>query len=251
MAVLVASLLGSLHCVGMCGPLALWATGGGMRHRAVVAYHLGRLTTYWSAGLAAGVLGSAVSIGGELAGYQSLAAKVAGFLLVIVGVVRLASLHPMFRPAATAGSSSPSRLTALLHAAKPMIAGRGPAARAYLGGLLTTWLPCGWLYLFVLVAAGTGNIASALLVMTAFWLGTLPALTTLVFGARTLIPRFRTALPIAASVLLIVTGLYTATGRAAADLSSMVAPQDLVDDPSPTSLVPLKDEPLPCCQVTE
>ena len=93
-AIFLASLLGSMHCVGMCGPLALWATGGGRSRTSVVAYHLGRLTTYLSAGLAAGVLGTALTIGGNAAGLQSLAATLAGGLLVegLPGVVAAAGV---------------------------------------------------------------------------------------------------------------------------------------------------------------
>ena len=252
-AILVASLLGSLHCVGMCGPLALWATGGGQRSGTIATYHLGRLTTYLIAGLLAGLLGSAVNVGGDLAGFQMLAAKVAGGLLVIVGVHRLLSLLPRFRR--TISGENPSRVAALLQKAKPLLAGRGPRGRAYLGGLMTTWLPCGWLYLFVLVAGGTGGLIAALVVMTAFWIGTLPALTAVWFGAKRVVPRMGTSLPIVAGVLLIATGLYTATGRAAADLSKMTSRQFLVqpvapsgeDSLSATSLVGLADQPLPCC----
>ncbi len=266
-AVLVASLLGSLHCVGMCGPLALWATGGGQHRGTIAAYHLGRLSTYLIAGFFAGLLGSAVNISGDTAGYQMLAAKIAGMLLVIAGMHRLLSLHPRFRFAIS--GENPSRVAALLQKAKPLLSGRGPRGRAYLGGLMTTWLPCGWLYLFVLLAAGTGGLLSALTVMSAFWFGTLPALTAVWFGAKRVVPRIGAALPVVAGVLLIVTGLYTATGRAAADLSNMTAPQivegqvangqvanrQLANGQSrqsdvtlgATSLTGLAQQPLPCC----
>jgi sulfite exporter TauE/SafE len=82
--------------------------------------------------------------------------------------------------------------------------------------------------------------------MFAFWIGTVPALTALTMGARSLIPKFRAALPIVASMLLIVTGLYTASGRASADLSTMVAPKLELHD-GVTSLIGLTDETLPCC----
>ncbi len=245
-AVLIASLLGSMHCVGMCGPLALWATGGGSRKTSLVAYHLGRLTTYLSAGLAAGVLGSAITIGGDVAGLQSLAARIVGGLLIFFGLLRLFQLIPFFQSKSVA-PAKPSRIAGLLHQAKPLIATRGPGSRAYFGGLLTTWLPCGWLYLFVLVAAGTGGVFPALGVMTAFWVGTLPALTGLVLGARSLMPRMRAGVPVAAGVLLIVTGLYTATGRASVDLSSMLPPQPLMTRSGELSIVNLTDHPLPCC----
>lgn len=229
-AVLFASFLGSLHCVGMCGPFAIWATHGGAARTSITAYHFGRLTTYLSAGLVAGILGSMVQVGGEIAGYQSLAAKIAGGLLIFFGIAKLLTLLPWFR--GNPSEVKPSAVAGLLQRLKPIIGDRGPLARAYFAGLLTTWLPCGWLYLFVLIAAGTGQVAHAVVVMAAFWLGSLPALTALALGARQLIPRFQSSLPIIAGVLLIMTGLYTATGRAAADLSTMVAPKVELDGSS-------------------
>lgn len=251
MAVMVASLLGSLHCVGMCGPLALWVTGGGSSRATILAYHIGRLSTYLIAGTAAGILGAAVSIGGDMVGFQSAAAKVAGGLLIAVGLFRLAKLHPRLnRPLlSSASSSGPSTVAAVLKRFKPLLDRQTAVSRAYLGGLITTWLPCGWLYLFVLVAAGTGGVLPAVVVMFAFWIGTLPALTTMLVGIHSLTPKLRGMLPIAASVFLIVTGLYTVTGRAAVDVSSLVAPE-LGDQITATSLIDLKEEPLPCCADT-
>ncbi len=255
LAVLFASFLGSLHCVGMCGPFAVWATHGGSARTSILAYHLGRLTTYLSAGLVAGVVGSMVEFGGDLAGYQSLAAKLAGGLLIFFGIARLLTLMPWFRGdpvradsiGGSASTPKPSTVAALLQRLKPLVVGYGPRTRAYVTGLLTTWLPCGWLYLFLLIAAGTGDVVQAVGVMGAFWLGTLPALTALALGARQLIPRLQSSLPIIAGVLLIVTGFYTATGRASADLSRMVTP-DVEWNDSPDALIHLVDQPLPCCE---
>ncbi|TWT82666.1 hypothetical protein CA13_41290 [Planctomycetes bacterium CA13] len=245
MAVFVASLIGSLHCIGMCGPLALWVTGGGASRATITSYHLGRLATYMIAAVAAGILGAAVSFGGDMVGFQSAAAKVAGILLVLVGLYRLALLHPRLSGFVTP-SSGPSTVASVLQKAKPLIERRGANGKAFLGGLITTWLPCGWLYLFVLVAAGTGSVVTAMVVMFAFWIGTLPALTTMLVGIQSLTPKLRSALPIATSLLLIVTGLYTVTGRAAVDVSTLVSPK-LAEEITPTSLIDLTDEPLPCC----
>ena len=98
-------------------------------------------------------IGSALSISGGLAGWQSLAATIAGGLLIFAGLSRLLLMLPVFQHAERV--QAPSRIAGLLHHAKPVIASQGPLARGYLTGLLTTWLPCGWLYLFVLVL-GTG-----------------------------------------------------------------------------------------------
>ncbi len=245
-AVLAASVVGSMHCVGMCGPFALWATAGGRGRTSLLVYHLGRLTTYLSAALVAGTVGSAVTIGGDMFGLQSLAARIAGVLLMVVGVVRLARLIPFFRRPPSA-SIKPSLIAGLLHRAKPLIAGLGPHSRAYFGGLLTTWLPCGWLYLFILVAAGTGSVIESLVVMFAFWVGTLPALTAVVLGAQVLVPTMRSMVPIGASVLLVVVGLYTATGRASADLSAMLPPRGMSADSDALSILDWTEQPLPCC----
>ncbi|MFG0261247.1 MAG: sulfite exporter TauE/SafE family protein, partial [Novipirellula sp. JB048] len=183
-------------------------------------------------------------------GFQSAAAKVAGTLLVLVGVVRLARLHPRLnRPLLRSGSASGTfTVAAVLKRFKPLLDRQTVVSKAYLGGLITTWLPCGWLYLFVLVAAGTGGTWPAMLVMFAFWLGTLPALTAMLVGARRLTPQLRGALPVVASLFLIITGLYTAAGRAAVDVSSLVAPQ-LDTELTAMSLIHLPEQPLPCCSV--
>ncbi len=189
---------------------------------------------------------AALTIGGDAAGLQSLAAKLAGGVLVFVGLLRLFALIPFFQRKRSL-SDEPSRVAGWLHQAKPWMADFGPAAKAYFGGVLTTWLPCGWLYLFVLMAAGTGSTATALVVMAAFWVGTLPALTSVLLGAHLVVPRFRSLVPVVAGVLLIVAGLYTATGRASANLSSMTAPKQLNSETELTSLVDLAGKPLPCC----
>lgn len=253
LAIAGASLMGSLHCVGMCGPFALWAMGSDRRGSVVSGYHLGRLTTYLSAGLLAGLIGSTITITGEVAGYQSLAAKLAGGMLVVVGtvqIVRRTRWWGRLRRTDVAGPKR-SRIAGWLQLAKPIIQSRGPIGRAYLGGLLTTWLPCGWLYLFVLVAGSTGDVIAALIVMSAFWIGTLPALTGLMYGAGALAGRFRWAVPTATSLLLIGAGLYTVSGRASADLTLM-KPGTVAKTAGGTvdvnRISELVDEPLPCCE---
>src|SRR6056297_781995 len=94
-AVLTASLLGSMHCVGMCGPLAIWASGAGDKvgpktlAASTSLYHFGRLTTYALAGAIAGLLGSLVDIGGGVLGIQVAAARLVGTVMVAMGVFKL------------------------------------------------------------------------------------------------------------------------------------------------------------------
>lgn len=225
-AIVTASLLGSMHCVGMCGPLAVWASGASEkapRGRVIAStslYHVGRLVTYMIAGLIAGGIGSLVEIGGQTLGFQLMAARIVGTAMILIGVWKLASLWvPQRRKEVSA--PRPSRIGGMLVKLRPMIFSLPPSGRALATGLLTTLLPCGWLYLFALVAAGTGDPMTGAIVMAAFWVGTVPALTALIAGTQTLSRKFVQFIPTATAVLLIVTGGVTASGRGFANLSSM------------------------------
>lgn len=263
-AVLTASLLGSMHCVGMCGPLAIWASGAGASlPRSTVwfassLYHLGRLITYLIAGTIAGAIGGFVELGGNAIGVQVAAARVVGVVMVGIGAWKLWRLYFGHQISAVGGSGS--RIGGLLVRLRPLIFRLPPGGRALATGLLTTLLPCGWLYLFALVAAGTGRPVLGTLVMLAFWIGTVPALVSLVAGTQLLSRRFTRAVPIGAAVLLIVTGCFTAGGRGFAGLTSLA----WINDPAVRAFDPeqegvadgvmvgtivqqLREQDLPCC----
>lgn len=266
-AIVSASLLGSLHCVGMCGPLAILASGAGSSapRRTValstVLYHLGRLNTYLLAGSLVGYLGSLVDVGGEMIGWQVTAARLAGVAMVTVGLAKLWSRWYVKQADA---ELKPSRVAGVLVRLRPLLAKRSPAVRAYGIGFLTTFLPCGWLYLFALVAAATGSAAMGALVMLAFWIGTLPALTSLIAGAGWLSQRSAGFVPVTTAVLLVLTGCFTVTGRGFAAMDSLeslrgsavVAPAGAADASGaaadPAALIEqvqhAGDVELPCCR---
>ncbi|WP_146389663.1 sulfite exporter TauE/SafE family protein [Allorhodopirellula solitaria] len=225
-AVLTASLLGSMHCVGMCGPLAIWASGAGMKtsQRQIIVstslYHFGRFLTYTMVGLAAGGIGSLVDVGGQTLGFQLAAARVVGALMVIIGIAKLGKILLASR-IAVKSPPVPSRMGGLLVRLRPYVLSLPPHGRAVSIGLLTALLPCGWLYLFALIAAGTGSVVMGGLTMAAFWLGTVPALTALIAGTQTLSREFVRIVPVVTAVLLIVAGGFTASGRGFANLNSL------------------------------
>lgn len=275
-AVVSASLLGSMHCVGMCGPLAIWASGGGNLagrevFQATLLYHVGRLTTYLMAGLAAGLVGHWVDLGGQLLGIQLLAARLVGSLMVAAGLFRLVNLlaiHSSWRlPTkltmlwSSNANNSPSLVARALMWLRPSIMRLPLQVRGLVTGLLTVLLPCGWLYLFALVAAGTGSLVMGPIVMLSFWIGTVPALIGLVAGTLALASRFRAIVPAIASVVIIVGGMYTFSGRGFAALhslrdiqvsSSLVVPssecsETISDQDIEDELQRLTSTPLPCC----
>ncbi|WP_068133068.1 sulfite exporter TauE/SafE family protein [Roseimaritima ulvae] len=267
-AIVSASLLGSLHCVGMCGPLAILASGAGAgvpRRRVALStglYHLGRLNTYLLAGSLGGYLGSLVDIGGEMIGWQVTAARLVGLAMVVIGAAKLWSRWYV-KPAV--GQPKPSLVAGALVRLRPLLAKRSPTVRAYGIGFLTTFLPCGWLYLFALVAAATGSAAMGALVMFAFWIGTLPALTSLIAGAGWLSKRSAGFVPITTAVLLMLTGCFTFTGRGFAAMDSLeslrgaaltapldAATQQLAPAADPAALLEhvhgVGEVELPCCR---
>lgn len=222
-AVLVASLLGSVHCAGMCGAFVAFAvTPMDARERRGVlphaAYQGGRLATYVAMGLIAGVVGASIDFGGSLVGVQRAAASLAGAMMVVVGIfplLRVVGVRvPEFR--------APARVQQVTIAGHRRAATLSQGARALATGLLTTLLPCGWLYAFVITAAGTGHPISGALVMAVFWVGTLPVLVAIGAGAQSLAGPVRRLVPALVSILLCAAGVWNLVGRMAAPAIAVV-----------------------------
>jgi uncharacterized protein len=248
-AVATASLMGSLHCVGMCGPLALWAAGAERagQQRTVflptILYHAGRAVTYSLAGLIAGTIGGLVDWSGNTLGIQLLAARVVGGVMVVAGLFSLARLlkariSKNIGRSVTLGSTSkssylqpkPNWITAQLLRFRPTVFKLPLAWRALSVGLLTALLPCGWLYLFAMLAAATGDMVAGALVMLAFWLGSLPLLVMLVAGTQLLRGRVGRIVPVAGSLVLVLAGAYTASGRGFANLQASISASSVLLD---------------------
>ena len=239
--VFIASLFGSLHCVGMCGPLALLASSSVLpRPRqsrqvyvpAVAAYHGSRILAYAIAGAIAGLLGAGIQETGSLLGLQRLAARLAGGSMLVIGllgVVRLAS-------GASHAALLPAWLQKRLAAGHAWARGQSPLVRASAIGLLTAILPCGWLFAFLIVAAGTAQPFSGALVMAVFALGSVPALAGMALSLTLLAGRFRRAIPWCSAILITFVGAVTLLERSQVDLEPLMAQRANVDvtDPSVT-----------------
>ena len=209
-AVLVASLLGSPHCAGMCGGFVCFYTGndGGPRWHGHLAYNGGRLISYLGLGIIAGIIGAGLDRAGTAAGIARPAAIAAGVLMIVWGGITLLRARGVRIPLPRTGWLE--RISRWLIR---RLGNHPPAARALLLGLFTTLLPCGWLYAFVATAAGTGSVPAALAVMGAFWLGTVPMLAGLGLAAQRAFGPLRRHLPAVTAAALMVIGLLTITGR--------------------------------------
>lgn len=214
-AVLLASLFGSLHCAGMCGPLVAFAVGApetpsfASRAALQIAYHGGRLVTYALVGAICGVLGAALDLGGSLLGLQRVAAVLAGVMMIAVGVLALLRYRGMSLPHV----GLPAFVQRPVVMGQRAAVGLRPLPRSLVIGLLTALLPCGWLYAFAIIAAGAGSAAWGAAVLVAFWAGTVPVLVSLGVGVQALTGALGRRLPLATALILVVLGLYTIGDR--------------------------------------
>ncbi len=210
--IFVGGVLGSSHCLGMCGGFALTIGAGarGLRVNFVrqVVYSLGRIFTYSAAGAAAGYGGLRLAhLAPTFVHAQAVLAIVAGVLLVAVGLKSAGLLPcgrmPWRRFAVVRRSSSPPCLASGFFASYL----RGPGLKnAFLSGIFTGFLPCGLVYGFLALAVSTSDLWQGLLRMAAFGCGTAPLMIATGCGGSLLgLSARSTALRIAA-VCVVATG---------------------------------------------
>ena len=202
--VLLASLLGSVHCGAMCSAFACLANGGAQRG---AWYHGGRLLAYVTLGVIAGVVGTGLDRAGLMANVQRTAALVTSVALIAWGLVQLrAAMQAQRFAGASQWGGTLARLVA-------RTASWDPRLSAAAIGLTTALLPCGWLWAFIATAMGTGSPLRAAAVMSVFWLGTVPMLVTVAAGARRWGPITRVRWPLASASLVVMLGLGELTAH--------------------------------------
>lgn len=217
--IFIASVVGSLHCAGMCGAFLAIACGGEKTVKTQAAYNAGRLVTYVVMGAVAGALGGMLNMAGGLAGVGKVAVAVAGVWMVGFGIVSLMKMWGM-----KVGHAAPKVMQRLSNAGLGLAMKRGVVMRAGMIGLLTTLLPCGWLYAFVAAAGGTGSVWKGMSVMAVFWVGTLPVMVGLGAGVRRVmgLGARREWVSVAACALMIVMGTWTVIGRGGMSVEKLV-----------------------------
>jgi hypothetical protein len=215
-AVFAASIVGSLHCAAMCGPLIAVHGRGGLRHGAEF-HHAGRLAGYAVLGAIAGAIGSAVDLAGRALAIQRGAMIVAGVVILGAGLVALAGALGW----RAARRAAPSSTGGAFDVGVERLRRVSPRRRAALFGALSAALPCGWLWAFVVTAAGTGHAATGALVMAVFWAGTLPMLVGAALVLEPLLGALRARVPIVTAVVLLALGAAALTVRV-----PLLAPSD-------------------------
>jgi sulfite exporter TauE/SafE len=197
-------LIGSLHCAGMCGPLALALPVTGRGNGAFLAgrfvYNLGRVATYALLGALAGLLGLAFARAGLQRGI-SLAAGVA-ILAVAAASTRFAINTPY------------ARAIGWLKSCLAFVFRRRTLGSLALLGALNGLLPCGMVYAACAGAVTTGSLVSGTAYMLLFGLGTFPMMFGIALAGRSIQPMLRLrlqrlipAIQVALGLLLVLRAL--------------------------------------------
>jgi len=172
LALLLIGLLGGTHCIGMCGGIVgALSMGGPARLSLHLAYNLGRVTSYATAGAIAGALGQA---GMALSGQWPLRSALyvlANLMLVALGLY----LMGVTRALAFSERAGQQLWRHLQPLSRRYLPAR-TAAQAFPLGLLWGWLPCGLVYSALATALTSGSAWHGAGLMLAFGVGTLPNL---------------------------------------------------------------------------
>lgn len=205
--VFVGGLLGSSHCLGMCGPFVLMIAPATTGFRSSLArqllYSAGRVFTYAAAGTAAGYAGWRLTRAvPPTLPLQTILALVAGTVLVVQG---MASAGVLPRTARWSGRPTACLGSGLL---RPLLHGGSPL-HALLAGVFTGFMPCGLVYSFLALAGSTGRVTGGLLLMATFGAGTAPALVLLGIGGSWLSLAWRGRLVHAAAWCIVLTGVIS------------------------------------------
>ena len=167
-------LMGSLHCVGMCGPLAIAFSRSKQNSKisnliASISYNFGRTITYAILGLLFGLLGSFLF----LADLQKV-------LSIILGLILVASfLFSIDLDQKISGSPYFKKFYQKVQGILEAVMQKANTYPAILLGLANGLLPCGLVYLALAGALATGNLLLGMAFMFIFGLGTIPMLMAL------------------------------------------------------------------------
>lgn len=220
----ILGLVGSLHCAGMCGPLALalpvQRPGGQSVLGPGTAFFLGRLLynggrilTYCLMGLVFGLFGRSLA----LAGIQN-------WVSILLGAALLAGLAAstriaVWKPVYSFVERVKRGMGVLLH--------RRSLTSLFFLGLLNGWLPCGLVYVACAGATATGNMLSGAGYMALFGIGTLPMMLAISLSGK-LVPfgwrlKLRKAIPVSVflvAALLILRGMSLGIPYLSPDLAA-------------------------------
>lgn len=199
---LLLGLMGSFHCAGMCGPIAIALPLHGTRLPQKiyggVLYNLGRTLTYGLMGAVFGLLGQ----GFKMIGFQQKVSVLMG------GIMIISVLFPsLFKNQYSIDKSWMSWVGKLKSAIVRMFAIKSFSSLFFIG-LANGLLPCGLVYIAIAGAIGTGEVVYGSLYMLMFGLGTIPMMLSIAIAGNVLSLAIRKKINRLMPVLVVVVGTF-------------------------------------------
>lgn len=195
-------LMSSLHCIGMCGPIAmaLPVHRGGVLQQVIglLVYNGGRALTYSLLGVLFGLIGSSLVLLG-LMRYLTIAVGIVILLYVLLPVTVGSRFHPPLIWDRAVGVVK-NKLGKYLRSNNP--------GGWLLLGVFNGLLPCGLVYLALITSVATGTVANGGIFMLLFGLGTFPAMFAVGFFRHYFTPVLRTKFRRILPVMLGLVGIW-------------------------------------------
>ncbi|MCB0722635.1 MAG: sulfite exporter TauE/SafE family protein [Ignavibacteriae bacterium] len=222
---LILGFVGSFHCAGMCGPIAMALPGSGYKDFKFIfgrlIYNSGRVITYALMGALFGFLGNRIAISGL---QQELS--------IVLGILILISLSFYFLGSKNKYSAKLlTKYTSIIKKPLATLFKKKSYFSLLLIGVINGLLPCGFVYIAIAGSLSTGGVTSGILFMTLFGLGTFPImLSASVFGniirnkIRIPYAKILPSLSVVIAILLILRGLNLGIPYISPELKS--TPQD-------------------------
>jgi len=190
----ILGLLGSLHCVGMCGPIAFMLpvdrSNSFKKVSQIGIYHIGRLIAYSLIGLVFGLVGKSLYI----FGIQQQLSIAIGIIMIILVLIpyKIFAKYNLSKPLNKIISKVKSNLGQAL---------KKKTADTFMTiGFLNGFLPCGLVYMAVFGAVATGSLLQGSFYMVLFGLGTIPLMTLAIYLGKflnqTIKQRIQKAIPV-------------------------------------------------------
>jgi len=194
-------LIGSLHCLGMCGPIAvaipLQRYGWPLKVAGSLLYNIGRIITYAIMGGLFGLLG----LGIALAGFQQWASIGLGIIMIVSVLFPVVFREKIKIDRMFTGYAGRliSRFRNLFH---------NGSLISLLGiGLLNGLLPCGLVYMALAGAINTNDVLMGIVFMIMFGIGTTPALLALSLAGNVISAQLRRRVSKVVPVFIVILGI--------------------------------------------
>lgn len=197
---IIFGLLGSFHCIGMCGPIAFMLpidrTNKTKGFFQILSYHLGRLFTYSLIGLLFGFLGK----GFYFFGFQQQLSIIVGVLMILV------ILFPKILQKLSLSKKISTLVLKVKNSLGKELKKKGNDT-FFTIGFLNGFLPCGLVYMAVFGAITTSNAFTGSLYMFLFGLGTIPLMTAFVYLGNFTKGNFRKNIQKAIPIMVVFIGV--------------------------------------------